>query len=894
MGVALLVLWGTRLNALELLPLHNDEGLHLTRAVEVWNAHPFWAISDGKIVNHWLIAAFYPQNAPVFAGRIATVFVAMLGLAAGMALARRFSGGVGAALTAALWIACPYLFFYERLAFSDAEAGALAAAAILFSFQFSVFSHQSPAIHQKTFFSDQPSTLVTRYSLLVTFNSVLSPQSSVLLSGLFLAAAMLFKFTAAPYAVSVALIVLLAGNRTMRQRLISLGIIALTVILCFAVPLGYLLLKGDDLFAIAFGWIGGSSGGQPALAANLERLWGQLSGFGSFTWVILTLVGLAFLVSGFQFPVSRKDSSALSNQQKLVTRHSLPIPFNSVLSTQYSVLLLVAALLPLLLILILGREVLSRHFVVVLPLLLTVAGAGLGRGLGRIRDMRSRQMVTAFGIVGLAFGVIPFMLTAYTNPAALPLPEDARYEHITSHSSGYGLSEAVAAFPQTIAARDLPIIASMFPDSCRRANFYAAPGFTMQCADAPGLPQIEAALSQRGAVYVLVDDAPSIGIDVTTLDARATPIAAYPRPGESPENASVVLWLLENPDSIAASTTCSVELAQAAQAALSPYVPSAVQDFVVLQNGEFSAGGVSFVARGVNYYPARYPWRRFLTQADLQTVDSEFTLMRGAGLNILRIFLWNEALFTCPQYGAVPIVDNFARLDAIIHKAAEQGFRLIVTLNDLPDLENLSLYDSPIHTVAQTQFIIERYHDEAAILAWDLRNEGDIDYGSLSPSGGKFPRQTVLDWLSQTAAQVRGLDSNHLITAGWLHDAGATAPNVDFVSFHHWEDAARMRDRLAEIRTVTDKPVLLEEFGYSTFRVSEEDQARLLAEVSTAAESEGLLGWLVWTAFDFPLDATCTPPACPSLDNAEHHFGLWNADYTPKPALESLMAVLNP
>jgi hypothetical protein len=64
----LLVLWMTRLGALDLLPLHNDEGLHLTRAVEVWNGHPFWAISDGKIVNHWVIAAFYPQHAPAFAG----------------------------------------------------------------------------------------------------------------------------------------------------------------------------------------------------------------------------------------------------------------------------------------------------------------------------------------------------------------------------------------------------------------------------------------------------------------------------------------------------------------------------------------------------------------------------------------------------------------------------------------------------------------------------------------------------------------------------------------------------------------------------------------------------------------------------------------------------------
>ena len=121
----LLVIWATRLNALELLPLHNDEGLHLTRAVEVWNGHPFWAISDGKIINHWLIAAFYPQNEPVFAGRIASLFISLIGLAAGYALVYRLFGGVAAVLAGALWLFCPYLFFYERLAFSDAEAGSL-------------------------------------------------------------------------------------------------------------------------------------------------------------------------------------------------------------------------------------------------------------------------------------------------------------------------------------------------------------------------------------------------------------------------------------------------------------------------------------------------------------------------------------------------------------------------------------------------------------------------------------------------------------------------------------------------------------------------------------------------------------------------------------------------
>src|SRR6266481_5995099 len=85
--VHLMILWATRIEALDQFPLYNDEGLHLTRAVQVWHLHPFWEINDGKIINHWLIAAFYPQNAPDFVGRIATVIVAVIGLAAGYTLA---------------------------------------------------------------------------------------------------------------------------------------------------------------------------------------------------------------------------------------------------------------------------------------------------------------------------------------------------------------------------------------------------------------------------------------------------------------------------------------------------------------------------------------------------------------------------------------------------------------------------------------------------------------------------------------------------------------------------------------------------------------------------------------------------------------------------------------
>jgi hypothetical protein len=85
----------------------------------------------------------------------------------------------------------------------------------------------------------------------------------------------------------------------------------------------------------------------------------------------------------------------------------------------------------------------------------------------------------------------------------------------------------------------------MYGDSCRRANFYARDGRAMLCGDAPMRDAIEAALARDGAVYVLVERGGEIGIDVTMLDARATPLAIYSRPHETAADASVRLWRVD-------------------------------------------------------------------------------------------------------------------------------------------------------------------------------------------------------------------------------------------------------------------------------------------------------------------------------------------------------------
>lgn len=333
-------------------------------------------------------------------------------------------------------------------------------------------------------------------------------------------------------------------------------------------------------------------------------------------------------------------------------------------------------------------------------------------------------------------------------------------------------------------------------------------------------------------------------------------------------------------------STCTEDEINTANELTGEYSPSSAEGFIRLENSRLSLNGEHYPVRGINYYPAQYPWRRFLVESDLDVVRQELNLLNETNLNTLRIFLWNEALFQCFGSGAVPNPWHFQRLDAIIQMAGELGFRLIVTLNDLPDLEQYPLYSNPPHNAHQTAYIIGRYRDEGAILAWDVRNEGDIDYGTHPNIRSNFERETVLNWLNTTTQTVRTIDNNHLITAGWLYDAESTAPYVDFISFHHWTNSAELAERIATMQAVTDKPILLQEVGYSTFSRSERQQANALQEVLTATEDADLLGWLVWAAFDFPRKASCFPSPCHSQNNQEHYFGLWRSDYTEKLAVD--------
>jgi hypothetical protein len=313
-----------------------------------------------------------------------------------------------------------------------------------------------------------------------------------------------------------------------------------------------------------------------------------------------------------------------------------------------------------------------------------------------------------------------------------------------------------------------------------------------------------------------------------------------------------------------------------------PPTASESSQFITAQAGRLQLNGQPFVVRGVNYYPRQSPWERFFSQTDPAEMARELEVIQAAGFNTLRIFLPYQPLFTCQPDDAIPDEANFALLDSLFELAETHDLKLIVTLNDVPDLRFRPLYTDWPHYDPQTSYIVRRYRHSPALLAWDVRNGGDSDY-----ENGSFEQAEVVAWLAHITTLIRQHDPQHLITAGWDSDPAVTAPYVDILAVQYWDEPDQLAAQLETYRAYPDKPVLLLSTGHDSWAEApetphtEQEQAEYLGSIIRRVEVERLAGWLIWTAFDFV-------PAPGQPVSAGHHFGLWRTDLSPKPALEAL------
>lgn len=310
-----------------------------------------------------------------------------------------------------------------------------------------------------------------------------------------------------------------------------------------------------------------------------------------------------------------------------------------------------------------------------------------------------------------------------------------------------------------------------------------------------------------------------------------------------------------------------------------PTATPAAAPVVTVSGRQLTLAGRPFIIKGVNYYPRHAPWEQFLTAADPAAMAQELDAIQQAGFNTLRVFVWYQPLFTCQPEDAIPNPTAFARLDQLFALAEARQLKLIVSLNDLADVTFRPLYTDWAHYDAQTAAIVRRYRHRPGLLAWDVRNGGNHDYGP----DARFSEAQVLAWLEHITQLIRAEDPDHLLTAGWSDDAAITAPLVDFLSVQHWDDAGQLPARLSELRQASPKPIVLLAAGFPSAGEAgdETTQAQNLADVVTAARRAGVAGWVIWTAFDFE-------PAPGQAVTADHRFGLWRLDLSPKPALGKL------
>ena len=119
--LGLLVYAFTRLHHLTALPLFVDESFHIETAQRALAGQVLASAAHGRFFRVWF-NAFVGVDAPVAAWttRAGTVIVGLLGAAAFYALVRAFAASHRAAMVGlALWIAAPYLLFYDRMALAD-------------------------------------------------------------------------------------------------------------------------------------------------------------------------------------------------------------------------------------------------------------------------------------------------------------------------------------------------------------------------------------------------------------------------------------------------------------------------------------------------------------------------------------------------------------------------------------------------------------------------------------------------------------------------------------------------------------------------------------------------------------------------------------------------------
>ncbi|XP_030471491.1 putative mannan endo-1,4-beta-mannosidase 9 [Syzygium oleosum] len=341
--------------------------------------------------------------------------------------------------------------------------------------------------------------------------------------------------------------------------------------------------------------------------------------------------------------------------------------------------------------------------------------------------------------------------------------------------------------------------------------------------------------------------------------------------------------------------------------------------FVRTKGIRFVANGKPLYLNGFNAY-----WMMYMA-SDPSTRDKVTSALQEAtknGMNIARTWAFSDGVYRALQTSpGVYDEEVFKGLDFVISEAGKNGLYLILSLvNNWKDFGGKSQYvqwarksgqslsnDEEFFTNSVTKgyyknhikAVLTRmntitgvaYKDDPTIFAWELMNEPQC---RSDPSG-----KTLQDWVSEMAAYVKSIDSNHMLEVGLEGFYGQSVPGkqqinpggllvgtdfisnnqvpqVDFATIHmypeSWLPSASEGDQAAFVdkwvqvhiqdsNTILNKPIILDEFGKSSkssgYSLEKRDSyfGRLYDTIYTSASNQGsCAGGLFWQLFAQGMD----------------------------------------
>lgn len=300
--------------------------------------------------------------------------------------------------------------------------------------------------------------------------------------------------------------------------------------------------------------------------------------------------------------------------------------------------------------------------------------------------------------------------------------------------------------------------------------------------------------------------------------------------------------------------------------------------FAEVKNDEIFIEGKPFIIKGINYYPQEMAWDMFGENFNIDTIEKDFNLIKNANLNSIRIFIQYE------DFGKEKVeASKLEKLKKVLDVAEKIDLKVVVTLFDF--YGDYSLINWTL-THRHAEQIVTSFKNHKAILAWDIKNEPDLDFESRN-------KETVVAWLSEMIKQVKKFDPNHLITIGYSSPEAAVnlVDKVDFVSYHYYKNIENFEADLKILKSNTiGKPMVLQEFGLSSysgiwnaFKGSEINQANYHKKMQEIFKKESL-AFMSWGLYDFKSIPTSVVGRLPWRKSKQKYFGFIDKNGENKPS----------